>query len=647
MTTTYPYAITALEQANFQRAVSYLDIKSLPEIWPRTAQQFGSTVALFAPHLKPAVSITYQEMFKQIGAFAAGLQALGIQPRTPVAMFADNSPRWFIADQGTMTSGAFNAVRSSQAELQELLSILDNSGSQTLIVEDLKTLDKLRNSLTDREIDNIILLSDEAVPAASANILNFPDLIALGQQHTFQPPDLEPSDLATLIYTSGTSGNPKGVMLTHANLLHQVAAAATVIQPQPGDRVLSILPSWHSYERTCEYYLLSQGCTQTYTNIRSLKADLREHKPQYMVAVPRLWESIYEGAQKQFREQPPNKQKLVNFFFDISQQYITAKRICQGLDIDSLRDSFTSRQTQSSANLGANLQRIFLAPLHYLGEKLVYSKVREATGGQIQHVISGGGALPKHIDNFFEIIGVSILVGYGLTETAPITNVRRPWRNLRPTSGLPLPGTEIKIVDLETRAPLAAGQKGLVLIRGPQIMQGYYRNPEATAQAIDPEGWFNSGDLGYLTPQGDLTITGRAKDTIVLSNGENIEPQSIEDACLFSPYIDQIMLVGQDQKSIGALIVPNAEALVNWGKTQGEPWVEGNFQDPRLEPLLRGELTRLVKDRPGYRSDDRIAVFRYVMEPFSVENGMLTQSLKLRRHVVMERYQDMIVEMFA
>jgi long-chain acyl-CoA synthetase len=639
-TTNYPYAITALEQQNFQRSVSYLDIKSLPEIWPRTAQQFGSIVALFAPHLKPVVSITYQEMFEQIGAFAAGLQALGVQPRTPVAMFADNSPRWFIADQGTMTSGAFNAVRSSQAELQELLAILDNSGSQTLILEDLKTLEKLRNALADREINNIILLSDETVPAASAPILNFAELIALGQQqHDFQPPQLNPSDLATLIYTSGTSGNPKGVMLTHANLLHQIAAAATVIQPQPGDRVLSILPSWHSYERTCEYYLLSQGCTQTYTNIRSLKADLREHKPQYMVAVPRLWESIYEGAQKQFREQPTNKQKLVNFFFDISQKYIAARRICQGLDID--------RQMQPGSTLAARLQSILLAPLHQLGEKLVYSKVREATGGQIQHVISGGGALPKHIDNFFEIIGVSILVGYGLTETAPITNVRRPWRNLRPTSGLPLPGTEIKIVDLETRAILSTGQKGLVLIRGPQIMKGYYRNPEATAQAIDPAGWFNSGDLGYLTPQGDLTITGRAKDTIVLSNGENIEPQSIEDACLFSPYIDQIMLVGQDQKHLGAIIVPNAEALAIWAKTQAEPWPTGDFQDPRLEKLLRGELNRLVKNRPGYRNDDRVAVFRLISEPFSIENGTLTQSLKLRRHVVMERYQDMIIEMFA
>jgi long-chain acyl-CoA synthetase len=637
MTVAYPYPLTTLEQQNFARTVSYLHLQSLPEIWPIAADKFSDVVALFAPHLQPKVSITYQEMYRQMLAFATGLQSLGVAPRTAVAMFADNSPRWFIADQGTMMAGAFNAVRSGQAETQELFAILDNSESKTLIVEDLKTLKKLGEQLYE-QIELVILLSDEAIPAENpVRTLNFTELLAVGGE--FQNPQLQPDDLATLIYTSGTSGNPKGVMLTHANLLHQIHAAATVLQPIPGDRVLSILPSWHSYERTCEYYLLSQGCSQTYTNIRYLKADLREYKPQYMIAVPRLWESIYEGAQKQFRDQSANKQKLVKFFFDISEKYIAAHRICNGLDID--------RQIKPGGTLGARLQALALLPLHNLGEKLVYNKVREATGGQINYVISGGGALPKHIDNFFEIVGVNILVGYGLTETAPITNVRRPWRNLRPTSGLPLPGTEIKIVDLDTGKNLPIGAKGLVLIRGPQVMRGYYRNPEATAKAIDSAGWFNSGDLGMLTPQGDLTITGRAKDTIVLSNGENIEPQSIEDACLFSPYIDQIILVGQDAKSLGALIVPNQEALVNWGKLQGEPWQEGNLQDPRIEPLLRAEMNKLVQNRPGYRSDDRIGVFRLLETPFSIEDGTLTQSLKLKRHVVMERYRDMINEMFS
>jgi long-chain acyl-CoA synthetase len=283
---------------------------------------------------------------------------------------------------------------------------------------------------------------------------------------------------------------------------------------------------------------------------------------------------------------------------------------------------------------------VALAPLHAIADKLVYRKIRAATGGQIQNIISGGGSLAKHLDLFFEIVGIDILVGYGLTETAPITNVRRSWRNLRLSSGQPLPGTEIRIVDVETRQTLPTGQKGLIFIRGPQVMQGYYRNPTDTAKAIDPDGWFNSGDLGFVTAQNDLVITGRAKDTIVLSNGENIEPQPIEDACLRSKYISQIVVVGQDQKSLGALIVPDLEALA---QANLDPT---DLASSQIIDLYRTELNREVKNRPGYRADDRLAVFKLILEPFSIENGLLTQTLKIRRPVVMDRYQVMINEMF-
>jgi long-chain acyl-CoA synthetase len=205
------------------------------------------------------------------------------------------------------------------------------------------------------------------------------------------------------------------------------------------------------------------------------------------------------------------------------------------------------------------------------------------------------------------------------------------------------------------------GQKGLVLIRGPQVMQGYYQNPTATAKAIDPEGWFDSGDLGLVTTGNDLVITGRAKDTIVLTNGENIEPQPIEDACIRSPYIDQIMLVGQDQRVLGALIVPNLDALQQWAATQnlhlsspdladtaaasGRQTIQ--LENKMVQDLFRQELVREVQNRPGYRPDDRIGPFRLLLEPFSMENGLLTQTLKIRRAVVMDRYRDMIDEMFS
>ncbi len=246
-------------------------------------------------------------------------------------------------------------------------------------------------------------------------------------------------------------------------------------------------------------------------------------------------------------------------------------------------------------------------------------------------VVSGGGSLARHLDNFFEIVGIEILVGYGLTETSPVTNVRRPWHNLRGSSGQPIPGTEIRIVDPETRQPLAVGQRGLVLVRGPQIMQGYYQNPEMTAKAIDSQGWFNTGDLGWVTSLNDLVVTGRAKDTIVLTNGENIEPQPIEDACLRSPYIDQIMLVGQDQRSLGALIVPNKDVLQQWavaqnlqprlpeeagkaGENKGSTTAtqEIDLENKVVQDLFRQELNREVQNRPGYRADDRIGPYKLI-----------------------------------
>lgn len=632
----------------------YQHLQAIHEIWPIVAEKYGDIVAIKDPHNQPAATLTYRQLGEAIRTFAAGLQSLGIENRAHVALFADNSHRWFIADQGIMTAGGMDAVRSGTADTEELLYIAEHSESTVLVVENAALLKRLRTRLDNLPIPLVILLSDEEAPADERlKILNFSQLMALGQAHPYSPVTVRPEDLATLIYTSGTTGQPKGVMLSHRNLLHQINTLRSVVQPEPGDQVIGILPSWHSFERTAEYFLFAQGCTQTYTNIRHIKADLKAAKPQYMVGVPRLWESIYEGAQKQFREQTPGKQKLIFTFFGLSERYVTHLWRYQDMKIDA-------QDLSGLDKLVSGVQALALWPLHQLGKKLVYGKVREATGGQVKQLISGGGSLARHIDIFFEIIGVPLLVGYGLTETSPVLSARRPWRNLRGAAGQPIPFTEIKIVDLETRQEVPQGAQGLVLARGPQIMEGYYRNPEATQKAIDPEGWFDTGDLGWISKDGNVVLTGRAKDTIVLTNGENIEPQPIEDACIRSKYIDQIMLVGQDQRSLGALIVPNVDALQAWAAAQSlfiaipgdEAPVPDGFTTLTLEAdpvqkLIRDELTREVKDRPGYRPGDRIGPFRLVLEPFSIENGLLTQTLKVRRPVVTERYRAMIDAMFA
>src|SRR4028118_177668 len=391
------FPMTEQERNNLKRLADYTSVQSLPEIWPLAAKRFENIVALKDPHTKPEVVLTYAQMYQQIQQFAAGLQTLGITAEadssgtpTRIALFADNSPRWLIADQGIMTAGAANVVRSAQAEHEELLYILEDSGSIGLVAEDLKTLTKLRDRLDSLPIEWVILLSDEKpTDSETLKVLNFSQVMAAGASHQLTPATQNRETLATLLYTSGTTGKPKGVMLTHGNLLHQVTTYGAVIVPDPGDLVLSILPTWHAYERSAEYYLLSQGCTQIYTNLRHVKKDLKDFKPQLMVGVPRLWESIYEGVQKQFREQPASKQRLVENLLSISQRYIKAQRLAQGLSLDNLNPSAVERLT-------ASVQATALWPIHQLADKLVYQKVREATGGQIKQVISGGGSLAKH-----------------------------------------------------------------------------------------------------------------------------------------------------------------------------------------------------------------------------------------------------------
>ncbi|MGB3636529.1 MAG: AMP-binding protein [Rivularia sp. (in: cyanobacteria)] len=655
------YNFSTIEEYEMTGLVDYSEIKSLSEIWEIVANKFSDVTALIDPHSKPSTTLTYSQLHYQIQQFAAVIQALGI-PENPqenipprVALFADNSHRWMIADQGIIMAGAADAVRSSAADREELLYILEHSGSIGLVVENIKTLNKLAPEIYNSSnilLQWIVLLSEEEASQSKniqdsqtdIRIINFSQLIQLATNFKFQPTESNPQKLATLMYTSGTTGKPKGVMLTHSNLIHQISTITAIIQPNVGDKTLSILPTWHCFGRVGEYYTLSQGCTQIYTNRRYLKQDLQEYKPHYVIGVPRLWESIYEGIQKSFRDKSPRMQKLINNFLKVSGRYIQAVRTWKKLDLENLNPT-------TAEIINAWKTTILLAPLHFLGENIVYKKIQQATGGNIKQLICGGGSLAKHLEEFFEIAGIEILVGYGLTETSPVLSARRYYQNLRGSSGKPIPGTQIKIVDLETRQTLPINTPGLVMARGEQLMQGYYLNPEATRKAIDSEGWFDTGDIGWLTTENQVVLTGRAKDTIVLTNGENIEPQPIENACLRSPYIDQIMIVGQDKKSLGALIVPNFEALEAWLLNQNSSItnsdINANLNHQIIRDLFREELNREVRNRPGYRRDDEIIVFELIPESFSIENGLLTQTLKVRRNVVVERYQNAIANLFS
>ena len=262
--------------------------------------------------------------------------------------------------------------------------------------------------------------------------------------------------------------------------------------------------------------------------------------------------------------------------------------------------------------------------------------------------ITGGGAIARHLDDFYEIIGINLLNAYGLTETSPGIAANSLEENLRGSVGRPLDETELKIVDPETLIPVKNNETGVVMVRGPQVMSGYYKNPEETDKILSKDGWINTGDLGWITRNGELVLSGRAKDVIVLSNGENIEPQPIEDACLKSPFIDQIMLVGQDKDSLGALVIPNEESIKLWFENRNIKDHESSeiTKKPEVKKLFKQVLTECVKSRPHYRPFEKIQYFKILNEPFTIENGLMTQTMKLRKNEIHKRYESLIQEMF-
>ncbi len=618
-------------------------LSALEQIWPELERLHGDRIALDAPHARPPQRLSYRELHQGIERAAAAFADLGLRPGEVVALFAENGPRWLQADQGIMRAGGADAVRGGAAPVEELRYILADSGAVALVLESAELFARLELDTPTLAGLRFLLVLEGAPPERPGlPCLSWEQLQERGA--TAPPPPLAAGGegrLATLLYTSGTTGQPKGVPLSHGNLLHQVRSLGVAVAPSPGDRVLSVLPIWHSYERSAEYFLLSCGCSQTYTTLKRLRGDLQEVRPQYLISVPRLWEALLAGFEDALAAMPGSRQRLLRGALAISEGYHRCRRTA--LDL-------TLRPESPASRLGAAFGAAWRWPLHRLAAASLWPKVsRQLCGGALRTAISGGGALALYVDSFFEAIGIELLVGYGLTETSPVLTCRRPWCNRRGSAGQPVAATELRIVDPDTRAPRRIGERGLVLARGPQVMGGYHGKPEATAKVLDAEGWFDTGDLGLLMADGSLVLTGRAKDTIVLSSGENIEPGPLEDALAASPLVEQLMLVGQDRKQLGLLLVPRLEPLAAFAAAAGlaAPGPEaGADADPALLRGLTREFNRLLAGRAGSRPDERLGGV-VLVEAFSQENGLLTQTLKLRRDAILARDAAAVARLYG
>lgn len=599
-------------------------------------------------------SLTYRQFGEDVEALGFGLMSIGVKPGDHVGLISDNRLEWILTDLAILGIGAADVPRASDTNLQELVYILRHAECKTVVVENTQVLSKvlkIKDQLPDLQT---IVVMDEEYQGGVENALPLDLLLRAGRRERSTNPrgfldaaaEVRPNDVATIIYTSGTTGVPKGVVLSHANIMHNVEVLPDYLGLKPGKIFLSILPPWHVFERTVEYIVLAAGVSLAYSKpLRQvLLRDFELLRPHYIASVPRVWEGLYKGVINNVRQQPASRQRLFFTLLKLSTWYARAWRIIEGRDP---RFSHPPQWERALQVAKAVLTVSLLAPLYRFANAHVFSAIRQRTGGRLELAISGGGALPEHVDEFFETIGLRIAEGYGLTETSPVVSVRLPRKSMFRTVGPPIPHTKVEIRSLDNPSKaVKQGSKGLVFVKGPQVMQGYYKEPELTAQVLSPDGWLNTGDLGRLTITGDLQLLGRAKDTIVLLGGENVEPYPIEAKLEESPLIAQAVVVGQDQKSLATLIVPDFEALLKMADEMGFPKdPRAMITDPKVISLFQEEVKRLICPANGFKSFERISQFRLIKDEFRVGEE-LTHTLKKRRGVIQEKYRDLIMSMY-
>jgi long-chain acyl-CoA synthetase len=455
------------------------------------------------------------------------------------------------------------------------------------------------------------------------------------RQFELRGASVTPADTATILYTSGTTGRPKGVMLSHGSIMHNVTSVHASIAPDPGATWLSVLPVWHSFERTVEYCSLSFGSTIAYSRPSEWKIfdDLNALHPDYLVIVPALLEAMEKSLGKKARF-------IEALFVRFEKFYQVFSGFIMG------RYPRFRREERLLEIFAALPPLILLSPLKLASHFILRNRVKGLLGGHLKAIICGGAPLPAYLDRYFAAIGVNVLEGYGLTEASPIVSMRPERAPVLGTVGRPLPSTEVRIVG-ENGEALPAGRKGGVQVRGPQVMLGYYKDPVATRQVISPDRWLTTGDAGIMTLDGNLVITGRLKHAIVMRSGERVEPEPIEMVIQESPFVQEAVVVGDSRESLGLLIVPNMDSLRRLAESRRIPWTDPKelVGNPAVFRFFQEEVqSRLVNNGiyfPGGKAP-RIALL-----PSDFEVGReLTRTLSKRREVITEMYGGVIDRLY-
>ena len=587
---------------------------------------------------QPYETITWDQVYDDAHSLAAYMVKHGIEAGDRVAILSENRYEWAVVDLALQLIGAINVSLYTSLPPKQCEYILKNSEAEMFFVSTGIQLKKAREVFDNCEDLNRVIAFDEPNISSyldDAYVSLFDEVMNEGVKELPKVEDeidrrskaIEPEDLATLIYTSGTTGKPKGAMLTHRNIVSNIKAAHQRIDIMETDRCLSFLPLCHSFERTAGYYAMMAGGAEIYyaESVDTVAKNMTEAHPTIIMSVPRLFEKIYNLVSKSVEEGSAVKQKIFNWAQKVGRKY-------------------------------ADGQRGLVSMKKKLADKLVFDKLKERTGGRIRFFVSGGAALPAEIGHFFMGAGLNIIEGYGLTETSPVMCCNTYGDEKMGTVGKVLPGVTVAIQRLDDSKIIAEisgedyptdhnSEQGEILCKGPNVMEGYWKNKEATREMIDDDGYLHTGDVGKFVG-GKLQITDRIKHMIVNAGGKNIYPGPIEDLFKTSKWIDQLVVVGERQPYMAALIVPDFEVLEAHADEEGIEYdsIEDLIQKDEIQKIYNKEVRNHSKD---LASHEKLRDFRIVPNEFTVESGELTPTLKIKRRIVEDKYGHLIDDIFS
>ena len=572
--------------------------------------------------------MSYAQVQEQVRRGATALGKSGLRRGDKAAILSENRVEWALADWSCLCAGVVSVPVYSTLPASQVAYILRDSGASLVFASDAEQAAKAREAASElgRPVEVVVFEAGAATDGFTA----WEEFLARGDEGAGEAEDgaegafrsraleARPDGVATMIYTSGTTGEPKGVMLTHQNVSSNVWASKQMLEVGDGDSTLSFLPLSHVFQRMVDYLCFSRGCTITHGAIDQVADDIKSLRPTLVCSVPRLYEKVYQKV----LDADGVKGKLVAWAADVARR--TAQHREQGTPLP-----------------GA------LRWKHALADRLVFGKLRQGVGGRLRFFVSGGAALAPEINRFFLGAGVTILEGYGLTETSPVTNVNTREHFRIGTVGRPVPGTEIRIAD-----------DGEIMVRGPQVMKGYHGLEEQTREVVSEDGWFSTGDIGELSADGFLAITDRKKDLIKTSGGKYVAPQAIENLLKGNPYVDQAVVVGDGRQFVSVLVVPALEKLAGWAGGQGVGGDDGGsgeagtdasrlaalVADPRCQAFLQEEIFGALRDLARFETPKKIGLLH---DQFTIENGALTPTQKVKRRVVTKRYAELVDEFYA